>query len=158
MIFYLEKLHLWVKKQRCALILDQYTSHVADIVKNKAEELRIRLVFIPKSATDLFQPLDLRVFGTVKSIGSAIFDNFVFEFDTGFTKSQAADIFIRCWKQLSRQFVQSSWSITSSSDEDTGSSSSSDEGFTAYDSDYSSNRSYESEGEESELELRLKKR
>ena len=109
MIFYLHKLHCWMSEEHCALVLDRYASHVSQRTKECAEELGIRLVFIPTSATDKYHPLDKRVFGALKSAASKEFSDKVFEEHAGYTKPQAADLFIKLWKQLSRHAIMSAW-------------------------------------------------
>ena len=161
MIYYLETVHKWMKKQPCALILDQYPSHVSQSTREKAEELKIRLVFIPTSATDLFQPLDVRVFGTLKSMASSEFDDYVFKYDKGFTKPEAADLYIRCWKKLTREFIVSAWTFNeedTSDDDDSDHDSDSD--FKEYDSDYYSDEEFDEGDYDSneEIEMRLLKK
>ena len=111
MIYFLNLVHKWVNKQECALILDRYSSHITCSVVNHAKSLGIRLVYIPTSATEMFQPLDVRVFGAMKSKGSKEFNNFVLTNSRGFTKSEAADIFIKCWKSLSIELINKSWNL-----------------------------------------------
>ena len=111
MIHYLDLVHCWVNHEKCALIIDKYSSHITEAVEKHAEELGIRLVYIPTSATEMFQPLDVRVFGAMKSKGSKEFNNFVLTNSRGFTKSEAADIFIKCWKSLSIELINKSWNL-----------------------------------------------
>lgn len=58
------------------LIWDVFISHRCDEVKTLAEELGIRLEFIPPGATGNCQPLDRRIFGNLKSRARARFDAF----------------------------------------------------------------------------------
>ena len=159
MAFYLEKVHTWMQNHSCALILDKYASHVSEATKRKAAELNIRLVFIPTSATDMFQPLDVRVFGALKSMASSEFDNHVFDHDRGFTKAEAADLFIKCWHKLTNVFIVNAWSINENSSDSEPSSHASDADFVDYDSDSYSDNKEEFEEEETgpieEEELRI---
>lgn len=50
----------------CALVLDQYPIHTISLVKEVAQELRIVLIYVPKNATGVHQPLDRRIFGIIK--------------------------------------------------------------------------------------------
>lgn len=50
----------------CALVMDCYRAHRTDLVKEKAADLNIDLIFVPASGTSLFQPLDRRIFGIQK--------------------------------------------------------------------------------------------
>ena len=152
MSFYLEKVHKWMKNEPCALILDKYASHISEATMMKAEALNIRLVFIPTSATDIYQPLDVRIFGTLKSIASSEFDNHVFDHDRGFTKAEAADMFIKCWKKLTNKFIVSAWSINEASSDSEPSEHASDSDFVDYDSDYYSNDDNKEEEESRAIE------
>ncbi|KAK8863852.1 hypothetical protein M9Y10_011543 [Tritrichomonas musculus] len=53
--------------QPCALVLDQYPSHTTSLAKEVAQELRIELIYVPKNATGVYQPLDRRIFGIIKA-------------------------------------------------------------------------------------------
>lgn len=50
----------------CALVMDCYRAHRTDLVKEKAADLNIDLIFVPARGTSLFQPLDRRIFGIQK--------------------------------------------------------------------------------------------
>lgn len=136
MDFYLHRVHEWVQNKHCALILDQYKSHVSESTKRIAQELNIRLVFVPTSGTDLYQPLDLRVFGTLKSMACSAFYDHAFETDESFTKPMAADLFVKLWKKLGRNVIVSAWKLAdfSSSDDENDS----DPTFSPHDSEYDS--------------------
>jgi hypothetical protein len=57
------------------LLLDAYIAHRSQKSKDLAEQLGIKLYFIPTGCTDLFQPLDRLVFGALKSTAWKIFYN-----------------------------------------------------------------------------------
>ena len=118
MIHYLDLVHCWVNHEKCALIIDKYSSHITEAVEKHAEELGIRLVYIPTSATDKFQPLDKRVFGVMKSMGQKMFDDFVFYHQRGFTKSEAADAFVKCWKNVSVDVINKAWNLAEAYEEE----------------------------------------
>lgn len=123
MIYYLGLVHKWMNRENCALILDRYSAHEAEAVRQRAAELGIRLVYIPTSATEIYQPLDRRIFGAMKSSGSREFDEFVFANRRGYTQPEAADIFVKCWKNLSRDLINKSWNLyeeLASDDTDSG--------------------------------------
>ena len=54
------------------LLLDLHTTHRTDAVLILAKELNIHLHFIPGGCTDLLQPCDRRVFGSLKSTARAL--------------------------------------------------------------------------------------
>ena len=88
MEFYLNQVNIWMKNHPCALILDKYASHISEYTIRKAAEKNIRLIFIPTSPTDQFQPLDLRVFVALKSMTSSMFSDHVFEKNKGYSQSE----------------------------------------------------------------------
>ena len=118
MIQYLRLVKNWMHNENTILILDRYAAHKTDNVYTEAQNNNIRLVFIPTSATDIYQPLDRRIFGAIKSKYASKCDDFLFEHDTGLTKSQAADMFLTCWRELSRATVISAWELNEESDTD----------------------------------------
>ena len=90
--------------------------------------LGITLIYIPTSATDVYQPLDKRIFGILKSMASSQYDDKVFDQNQAYSKSEAADLFISLWKKLSHHSILSAWEESSdSSDSESSSSSFSDE-------------------------------
>jgi len=107
MKYYLDLVHQSVGKNPCALILDRYASHTSDEIKACANDLGIHLVYIPTSGTEVYQPLDRKVFGVLKSMASSFFNDHVFANQTGFTKAQAADICVKCWNKLSPFLIKS---------------------------------------------------
>ena len=72
-----------------ALFLDQYTSHVSQTTKTIAHQLDINLVFIPKSATEIYQPLDKVVFGNLKSSAAAEYDDRFFHEDEALSQAKS---------------------------------------------------------------------
>jgi hypothetical protein len=59
----------------------------------------------------------------MKSSGSREFDEFVFANRRGYTQPEAADIFVKCWKNLSRDLINKSWNLyeeLASDDTDSG--------------------------------------
>ena len=125
MHFYLHQLQLWTNSRPCVLILDRYTSHTSESTKNIAKNLGIRLVYIPTSATDLYQPLDKRIFGVMKSSAGSNFNKFVFTENRAYTKSEAADLFINTWNRLSSHVILSAWDEDEQNENQSDSSSSS---------------------------------
>ena len=64
----------------------------------------------------------MRIFGLMKSSGSKEFGEFVYFNWRGYTKAEAADVFVKCWKSLNRDLINKSWNLytefSSSSDDD----------------------------------------
>lgn len=110
MKFYLKIIHKkWAKKQKCVLVLDQYPSHISDSTKMAAIRYKIKLIFIPVSATDKYQPLDKYIFGIMKSQASSYFDEKAFQYQDAMTKPEAADLFIKLWNGLQMKHILKAW-------------------------------------------------
>ena len=112
MNFFLHQYHKWMNFEPSALFLDQYTSHVSQTTKTIADQLNINLVFIPKSATEIYQPLDKVVFGSLKSSAAAEYDDKFFHEDAAFTKSEAADLFVKLWGKVKKNTILEGWEKT----------------------------------------------
>ena len=93
----------------CALILDQYPSHCTSLVKEIAQQFNIQLIYIPKNATGVFQPLDRRIFGIIKAklrcrskakvySGHERFE-FIFE------------MLMKAWAEITNDHLESAWNI-----------------------------------------------
>lgn len=68
---YLKRLSEYVGKRPCALLLDVYSAHRTQTIKELAQSLNIELVFIPPGCTDVCQPLDVAVFAVLKGYARA---------------------------------------------------------------------------------------
>ena len=134
MIQYLQLVKKWMNNQHTVLILDRYPAHMTQNVREEAQRNNIRLVYIPTSATDLYQSLDRRIFGAVKSTYSSKSDDNLFDFDTGPSKAKAAETFLSCWQELNRATVLSAWDLEDDQSEDDDSDPFSP---TSYEEDYS---------------------
>lgn len=52
---------------QCALILDVHPSHRTQKVTETAGRLKIELIYVPANGTGIFQPLDNKIYGILKS-------------------------------------------------------------------------------------------
>ena len=92
------------------VILDSYPSHKAKISLETANELNIELTFIPDGYTDTFQPLDISVFGVLKSIANAKLSQLLLDnpnIHIGMAKS--VEILIDSWNQISYETIEKGW-------------------------------------------------
>ena len=102
----------FAKGNKCVLILDQYASHISENTKAAAKKYNVKLVYIPVSSTDEFQPLDKYIFGILKSQACCIFNDKAFNFQQAFSKPEAADVFISLWDDLKVRHVLKAWDCT----------------------------------------------
>jgi hypothetical protein len=66
------------------------------------------------------------------------FAEHIFKTGKPYSKPEAADLFMECWKKMGRNVIDSAWTFKSEINDESGSESSSDEEFRPYDSDYDS--------------------
>lgn len=65
---YLHHLHdNWSYGQPWSLIMDCYTAHHTPKVIQLAGKLKIQLIYVPANGTSIYQPLDRKAFGILKS-------------------------------------------------------------------------------------------
>jgi hypothetical protein len=109
---YLGWLRAHIQGEHIVLILDQFDAHDTVAVYNRADQLNIELVFIPKGGTGKYQPLDRRVFGALKSKGRAKWTQHIFENPgAACTRAQAAELLLECWDELPEACIQSGWDL-----------------------------------------------
>ena len=99
------------ERKPCALVFDRFSAHLSERTKEEGEKLKIRLVFVPTSATKYYQPLDRRVFGALKSSTSSSYADFAFAEQKAYSINQAADLFLQHWKRLSHNLIRSAWHV-----------------------------------------------
>lgn len=131
MKFYLDQVKKWSNGRNCALIMDRYSSHVSDSTTEYAANIGIRLVFVPTSGTEIYQPLDRKVFGILKSQAASDFGDKVFDFQEGYTKPEAADLFVTLWDNLKKNNIVKAWRLVL--DEINGKSKDSNEDYLSQD-------------------------
>jgi hypothetical protein len=114
---YLDWLRAHVAEAHIVLILDQFDAHDTDDIHQKADALDIELVPIPKGGTGIYQPLDRRVFGALKSKGRSKWSAHAFQ-NPGAecTRSAAAELLLQCWEELPKACVQSGWNLENDPD------------------------------------------
>ena len=118
MAHYFALLNSWMDGEACALLLDRFAAHISEKTRAEAARYNIRLVLIPTSGTELFQPLDLRVFGCLKSMARSIYDEDLYRKQTGYTRSEAADVFVKCWNKIPHDVIRKAWNIADDENSD----------------------------------------
>lgn len=72
MIHILIQINTISKGKKCLLILDCWKIHTESLIKQLAEKLNIKLLYVPVGMTSTNQPLDVSINGTIKGIGKHI--------------------------------------------------------------------------------------
>ena len=94
------------------LVLDIYKAHTCDIVKERARELNINMHLIPAGGTDLYQPLDIVVFGALKATARSEHHRFMHEDPWRPVKTKdAVRMLLYAWEHLSPGTVEMAWEI-----------------------------------------------
>ena len=109
MEFYLQRVSQWMKGKPSALVLDRFPAHRSETTHRHAQIYNIRLIFVPTSGTERYQPLDTRSFGVTKSKLRALQDDHAFETMRNPSRSEVADFFVKAWNQLSSETIVASW-------------------------------------------------
>jgi hypothetical protein len=111
MVAYLEWIHNNAAQSfPCALVLDAHPSDRKARVQQQAKELEIELFFVPAGGTARFQPLDLRIFGELKSRARAEFQQrFVRAGGCEAHYNMAMQVLCKCWRQIPAQNVRKAW-------------------------------------------------
>ena len=105
-----EKYH--ASKETIYLILDIYRAHTDARVKTLAENLNIKLLFIPAGATDIYQPLDRNVFGALKGKARGYwYTKYVKNPQKKLNLRHAAKTLLRCWAELGSRSIEEGWLI-----------------------------------------------
>ena len=94
------------------LILDCYSSHLKEEVRQKASNLKIQLHFIPAGTTDFMQPLDIKVFGCLKAAARHEW-HVISTQDPKFkpNRCNAAKVLIKCYENLSDSVLEGAWEL-----------------------------------------------
>jgi hypothetical protein len=94
------------------LILDCYSVHRSEQIKQYAADRCIKLWFIPAGHTDALQPLDRAVFGAIKSIFRRRFEECQRNsWEKRVTKTKAIAILQEIWNNLSVDSIRLGWAI-----------------------------------------------
>jgi hypothetical protein len=103
----------WLRKQLpnrpVRLILDRCGTHETDNFLTKSQHLGISLLWIPKGATGICQPLDRRVFGGLKAKGRAEWRIFYLEHNKPCDRAISAALLRASREELSESVVSAGW-------------------------------------------------
>jgi hypothetical protein len=112
MIKYLEWLSVNCGGEPLMLVLDVSAAHRTTKVKARAAELNIELLFVPAGGTSLYQPLDRRVFGELKSRARHGFFQLAGRTGVhGATPEQAIIILVNAWNAISPENIRQAWEV-----------------------------------------------
>jgi transposase-like protein len=104
--------HHYADGSELHLLLDSYSAHRTQNIKDTAARLGINLHFIPPGMTDQFQPLDRKVFGVLKASAKSLFFRRVNKNpDVKRTKSDAVQDLISAWTNLADTTIEKAWDI-----------------------------------------------
>ena len=112
---YFEQVTQSMDAEERTMIFDRFSAHVSETTQRNAERHRIRLVFIP---TDLFRPLDLRVFGCLKSMAQSRYNEDRFLTQEDETRSEAANLCVKCQYRESVDVFHKAWNIADDDESD----------------------------------------
>jgi hypothetical protein len=105
---------IWIRSlipsKKIHLVVDQYPSHFTPEAELKASQLNIHMIPIPSGGTGKYQPMDLRIFGIMKTKGSYKWNQF-YHRNPNFvlTKEYAAQLALECWGEITSSHILSAW-------------------------------------------------
>jgi hypothetical protein len=105
-IEYLNWLRKYNGEKELVLVWDVYSAHRDPLVKEKAIELGIKLIFIPPGMTGTLQPLDRRIFGSLKARGKA---RWARSLSGQLTKFDSLRFMLMAWDAISQREVWKAW-------------------------------------------------
>jgi hypothetical protein len=94
------------------VILDTYSAHRSEIVREIARLWGIDLVFIPPGCTDRLQPLDRKVFGALKSFARQQWRmNYHQSFGAKVKRPMIAEGLVQAWDRVTHETIEDAWAI-----------------------------------------------
>src|SRR5947209_1940817 len=98
------------KGEKSVLLMDKYSTHMTDNVKNHANYLNIHIIYIPEGMTFKFQPLDVGINGIIKEKSIEKFSNFKAENpDKKYTHEQCLDDILEIKKSITKKTIINSF-------------------------------------------------
>ena len=113
-IQYIRWLHKRNNKSHKYLIWDMFSAHQAQKVKEMAAKKHVHLAFVPRGQTGTWQPLDYRIFGSLKQKAKARFDKeiaaaYVRGEEPHVTRNDALVMLLQIWKGTPQDEVLNAW-------------------------------------------------
>jgi hypothetical protein len=97
---------------RLVVMLDTYSAHRAQVVREAAERHGIELLFIPPGCTDRLQPLDRKIFGVLKGYARQLWRQQYHALHGGkTTRARMASNLIEAWNRITPDVIESAWAI-----------------------------------------------
>jgi hypothetical protein len=112
---YFDRLRTIYPDGNLVVMLDTYSAHRSEIVKEYARGLNIRLLFIPPGCTDRMQPLDRRIFGILKAHARRMWRKHYHE--TNGEKELRDMMVVRlleAWDDIPEDAIHSAWDVDKS--------------------------------------------
>jgi hypothetical protein len=103
---------LFCDSEPLIVILDTYSAHRAQVVREIAQLWGITLIFIPPGCTDRLQPLDRRVFGVLKAYAREQWRRAYHATGGGKTKRKTiAENLVAAWERITDDVLAAAWDI-----------------------------------------------
>ena len=110
MLDYLAWLHDYNKERPCHVIFDVHASHLHDDVLKWAQGHEMGVTFIPPGQTGTWQPLDRRIFGSLKARATKLMNQrMATESFEEHNIMKAIAFMVEAWNQISPEEIRNAW-------------------------------------------------
>ena len=110
MLRYLAWLRALYPRDPLCVIMDLHASHRAEEVQQFAGGLGIRIAFIPAGQTGTWQPLERRIFGSLKQRSIGMLSQQVGEMSPmDYDLCDAIKVLVRCWNDIKADEIRAAW-------------------------------------------------
>jgi hypothetical protein len=109
-IAYLHWLQVWFSGEPIVLVWDVFAAHRAQEVQELTPTLSILLKFVPAGMTGKCQPLDRRIFGSLKSRARKRFDDLWIKYGTP-TMEDSLVMMLKAWGTITQLEILDAWNF-----------------------------------------------
>ena len=106
----LDEIYKNTKGKKSVLLLDQFTVHTDNFIKEEAEKKNIKLIFVPKGLTSKYQPLDVLINGILKQKAKKLWrEEIVKQPNIKITNADAVKHFLKAKEDITSEIIKKSF-------------------------------------------------
>ena len=109
----LEEIYKKTQGKKAILLLDEYSAHTSDFIKNEAQNKNIKLIFVPVGLTSKYQPLDVLINGILKQKAKKLWrKEMVKNSDIKIKNSDAVKHFLKAKEDITSELIKKSFDLS----------------------------------------------